>query len=72
MSHDIHAGRQAGRQTLTHFHIHSRFCDAFVTWNIVGIDGSFQIQQYLCEVKQRSCENPRALTRLKLVDEILK
>ncbi len=36
-----------------HFHLHSRFGDSSVTGNIVGIDGSFQIQQYLCGSRQK-------------------
>lgn len=47
---------QSGYYLRLYFDVHSRFCDAFVTWNIIGINGSFQIQQNLCESRQSTSE----------------
>lgn len=53
---DISVTVKLSSAVLPHFHIHPRFCDAFVTWNLIGIDCSFQIQQYLWWSRQKPFE----------------
>lgn len=34
------------------FYVHSRFCEAFVLWNLIRINGSFQVNQDLCQERE--------------------